>query len=754
MNTPLAAMVPDTALRMSAPVAAQAPDDGAPDLRRHWRLLLAQRWLIAAVALACLLGAGLYALLAAPVFEANMLIQVEERNPNAPRNALNEMASLVDSKQAAVAEMELLRSRAVLLPVVQRLRLDLVATPRYPPLLGRWLEQWEGAPWFAPGVFGLGGYSWGGDRLVVQEFSVPAWLLGHAFVLTALGGQRFEVREVAGGIGFRGQVGTALQVAASHQAAQSAIRLNVAQLVARPGTAFLLRRQSPAAVVAALQKQLTVSEQGRQSGLLALRLRGPDRLAVSATLAAIGQEYLRQNQARRAREAEQSLAFLNAQLPELKQRLAQAEQQYSQFRHAHGTVDLEQEARLTLQQEAGAQQRRLELEQKRTELLMRYTPEHPIVQGVEAQLRGVGHEIERLTHQIQALPQLEQDAGRLARDIKLNAELYTALQNTAQQLQLVAAGEVGTVRLVDAAEAPEQALWPRRGLILAVGAGGGLLLGWLAAVLRAAWTGGIREPQQIEEVLGRQAVAAVIPHSRAQDRLNRQRRALRLPLLAEDWPEDVAVEALRVFRSALLAALPAMAHRIVMLTSPLPGQGKSFLAANLAVVVAASGKRVLLVDADWRRGQLHRHFGLAPQPGLSEAIAGAASWPAVLQRAVLPQLDFVATGSVPPSRAECLMQGRLRTLLLAASQDYDLVLLDTPPVLAVADALVIGSHADAVFLALRAGTSGMPEVLEAVRRLGQAGASVQGLLFNDLPLALRAYGYRYGYEDLARLGAQ
>lgn len=763
MDGPLASVVPDASSRMVPPALAPAPADPAPDLRRHWRLLLAQRWLIAGVAGACLLVAVLYALLAAPVFEANMLIQVEERNPNAPRNVLNEMAALVDSKKAAVAEMEILRSRAVLLPAVERLRLDLTATPRYPPLLGRWLEHWDGAPLFAPGVLGVGGYSWGGDRLAVQEFEVPASLLGHQFVLTARADQRFEVRAEADGIAFSGAVGAALRVAVPQRSdgntaagadSASGIRLTVTQLQARPGTAFLLRRASRSAVMEALQKQLTVSEQGRQSGMIALRLRGPERLTVSATLAAIGQEYLRQNQARRAREAEQSLAFLNAQLPELKQRLAQAEEQYSQFRNAHGTVDLDEEAKLTLQQEASAQQRRVDLEQKRTELLMRYTPEHPIVQGVEAQLRGVAHEIERRTRQIHALPQLEQDAARLSRDIKLNTELYTALQNTAQQLKLVAAGEVGLVRLVDAPEVPEQPLWPRRSLIVAGGAGGGLVLGWLAAVLRAAWTGGIREPQQIEEVLGVRAVAAVIPHSRAQDQLNRQRRAARLPLLAEDWPEDVAVEALRVFRSALLAALPALAHRIVMLTSPLPGQGKSFLAANLAVVVAASGKRVLLIDADWRKGQLHRHFGLAQQPGLSEVIDGAVPWSTVLHRAVLPQLDFVATGSVPPSRAECLMQGRFRSLLLAASQDYDLVLLDTPPVLAVADALVIGSHADAVFLAVRAGVSGEAEILEAIRRLSQAGASAQGLLFNDLPLSLRAYGYRYGYEGLAQLGAR
>jgi len=747
--------LPSTPVPLAAPLRGSLrplapPADAAPDLRRHWRLLLGQRWLIAGVTLACTLVALLYALLATPVFEANMLIQVEDGTPNAARNGLSDTPAPGEGKKAAVAEMELLRSRAVLLPAVEQLRLDLQAAPRYPPLLGRWLAQWQGAPWLEPGLFGLGGYSWGGDRIELADFTVPPALQGHGFVLTALADGRFEVRDAADAIAFSGAVAATLAAPTP----QGTVRLKVARLQARPGTAFVLRRLSHAAAVEAVQKQLTVSEQGRQSGIIALRLRGGDRQQVSATLAQIGHEYLRQNHARRALEAEQSLAFLNTQLPALKQRLAQAEEQYSQFRNAHGTVDLDEEAKLTLQQEASAQQRRVDLEQKRSELLMRYTPEHPIVQGVEAQMRGVDHEIQRRAQQLRALPQLEQDAARLAREIKLNSELYTALQNTAQQLRLVAAGQVGNVRLVDAPEVPELPLWPRRRLIVALGAAAGLLLGWLAAVLRAAWAGGLQEPQQIEQALGARVVAAVIPHSTAQDRINRQRgraKLARLPVLAEDWPEDVAVEALRVFRTALLAALPGMAHRIVMLSSPLPGQGKSFLAANLAVLVAAAGKRVLLVDADWRKGQLHRHFGLAARPGLSEAIAGALPWTSAIHREVLPRLDFLATGGLPASRAELLMQSRLRLLLFAASQEYELVLLDTPPVLALADALVLGSHADAVYLAVRAGVSGEAEVVESIRRLNQAGAPLQGLLFNDLPLALSAYGYRYGYDGLARL---
>jgi tyrosine-protein kinase Etk/Wzc len=332
--------------------------------------------------------------------------------------------------------------------------------------------------------------------------------------------------------------------------------------------------------------------------------------------------------------------------------------------------------------------------------------------------------------------------------------LYTALANTAQQLRLVSAGQVSNVRLVDAPVAPDKPLRPNRPLILALGAGAGLLFGCMAALARDYWQGGIRDPQRLEQLLGAGVVHAVVPHSSAQQQLNRRHGkppAAPLPLLARQQPEDVAVEALRVFRTALLHALPGFRNKAVMLGSPLPGQGKSFLSANLAAVVAASGRRVLLIDADWRNGCLHRYFGLPHAPGLSEALLASGAPERVIQRQVLANLDFLATGSRPDSQTEFLMQAGLGALLARAQAEYDLILLDPPPVLALADALVIGAQVGAVFLVVRAGANGQTDILEAVRRLNQADAPLQGVIFNDLHLRLGSYGYRYRDNDVRRL---
>lgn len=736
---------------VAVPPPSRAAADDSVELRHYWDVLAAQRWLIAGVAAACLLAAALYALVARPVYEANMLFHVEEGNPSNSRNILNDVSSLFDTKKAAVAEMELLRSRAVIEPAVLRLRLDLEARPRYLPPLGRWLAGSAGPPLLPPGVFGYGGYGWGGERIEVGDFALPAALLGHAFVLTARADGGYDLAGEEDAVAASGRVGVALALGTPAGPAT----LTVLRLRAQPGTRFTLLRLSPQAAVARVQETMTVSEQGRQSGVIAVRLQGHDARLSHATLTEIGREYMRQNRARKVEEAERSLAFLNAQLPELKLRLDESEDQYSRFRQTHGSVDLAEEARLGLQRVALARQRREELLQKRTELLARYTGEHPIVQGVSAQIRGVEREIAAAGRRIQAQPALEQQAARLVRDIKVNTELYTALANTAQQLRLVSAGQVGNVRLVDAPVLPDKPLRPDRPLLIGIGAGAGLLLGLIAALARDHWLGGIREPRRLEQLLGAGVVHAVVPHSSAQDQLGRQGRKPppRLPLLAEDWPEDIAVEALRVFRTALQHALPGLRNKVVMLSSPLPGQGKSFLTANLAALTAAGGQRVLLIDADWRNGALHRHFGLAHAPGLSEGIVEGMPMERIVHRDVLPRLDFIATGSRPSSRAEFLMHANVGKLLAQAAERYDLVLLDPPPVLALADALILGARAGAVFLVVRAGVNGETDIVEAIRRLNQADAPLHGIVFNDLRLRLGSYGYRYHYNDLRRLGA-
>lgn len=721
------------------------PEESAVDLKGYLNTLYDSRWLIGSITAIITVIALLYALLANPVYEANLMIHVEEESPNASKNILSEASSLFETKKAAIAEMELLRSRMVVSRAVDNLQLYVEVEPRYFPVLGSWFAGQNGSALSNPGLFGQGGFVWGGERAEVSVFDVPESWLNREFVLTARAGNRYRFSGGGQRIAFDASVGQRYQV----RTPDGLVEIKVDRILAKPGARFKIERKSRLGTVQAIQRAMVITEQGKQSGVIEVRLQGQNAERINGVLSEIGREYMRQNLARKTEEAEKSLAFLNQQLPILKRQLEQSEDRYNQFRNTHGTVDLREEARMSLAQAAAARARRMELTQKKAELLARFTEDHPVVAAINRQRREVDTEIEAVAGRIRTLPAMEQDEARLTRDIKVNTDLYTALSNTAQQLRLISVGRVSNVRLVDAPIAPERPIKPNRPLIVALAVVTGLFLGTLLAFARKAMRGGIDDPAKIERMLRARVVYASIPHSGNQDRLMRKVKPDGvLPLLAQILPEDPAVESLRSFRAALRFSMPHFKNNVVMVAGPTRGLGKSFVTANLAAVMAASGLRVLLIDADLRNGHLHRYFGVERVRGLSRAILGAMTVDEVIHRGVLQNLDFIPTGELPTNRSEFLLQLNFANLLESASSRYDLVLLDPPPLLSVADALIIGAHAGAVFIVARSGVTTESQINESIKRLNHAGISPRGVLFNDMALRLGEYRSQYSTAQL------
>jgi tyrosine-protein kinase Etk/Wzc len=703
------------------------PDPGALAWRAYFQTLGARRWLILGVAVLCTLAALAYALAARPVYEANMLLHVEEDTPNTSKNILNDVSSLFETKKAAIAEMELLHSRLVVARAVDTLRLYIDARPRYFPLGGEWIAARRGSALSAPGLFGRGGYVWGGEKIEVASFDVPDAMYNHDFTITALGGARYRLGDSKGRPVLEGETGLAAHAAGP----DGAIDLVVTRLRANPGARFTLRRSSRLAALEQVQRSLQIAEQGKQSGVIAVKLHGANPQQVYATLTEIGSEYMRQNLARRTEEAQKTLAFLDRQLPVLRHQLESAEASYNGYRSSHATVNLEQEVRIALDTLAAAQTRRSTLTQKRAELLGRYTDEHPLLQALNQQSRETLREIDELEARIKRLPLVEQEQARLARDVKVSTDLYTELLNTAQQLRLVAVGRVGNVRMVDMPVAPERPLKPNRSLIVVLGMVTGLFLGALLAFASKAVGGGIDDPERIEAMLGARTVHATIPHSRSQDRLRRQARKRAPLLLAQAAPDDAAAESLRAFRAALQFVLPHSRNNVVSCLGPTRRVGASFVSVNLALLMASGGKRTLLIDADLRDGRLHEYFGIERCGGLAECLAGALQPHMAVRHGVADRLDFIPCGSVLPQQTELLQHRHLASLLESLSARYDVVLMTAPPVMEAADALVVGAHAGAVFLVTRAGVTTESQLNAAVKRLNQAGIAPHGVVFND-----------------------
>ncbi len=728
------------ALPYSAPPIAMQEDEDV-NFGSYLATVLDNRRLILTIAFVIsLLGIG-YAFLVNPVYEANLLIHVEEDSPKEAKNILGEMGSLFEYKTAATAEMELLRSRLVVSRAIDNLRLYINVHPKYFPVFGAWLAS-HGKGLSTPGLFGYGGYAWGAEKMDVSVFNVPDALQNLEFIVTVESDGQYRLRQSDKNIDLKGRVGVPLNA----ETDKGNIELTIDQIFAKPGAQFFLTRTSRLSTIEDVQTAMIIAEQGKQSGIISATLHGDDPKVTSSILNEVGKEYVRQNAGRKTEEAEKSLAFLNKRLPELRQELEQSEGKLNQFRNSHGTIDLGEEAKLSLQQSAAAKLRKIELQQKRTELLNRFMPEHPVVKGIDSQIAEINDEIREVADHIKTLPLLEQDILRLNRDVKVNTDLYTALLNTAQQLRMITVGKGSNVRLVDAPMMPEKPISPNRPKIMAISILAGLLLGVLTAFVKKAFRGAIDDPQEIEKMLG-VPVYASIPHSKMQKELLEEAtgKSKKLPLLARISSTDIAIESLRNFRAALQFSLSRSKNNIVVIAGPTAGMGKTFVSVNLAAIMAASGKKVLLIDADFRNGHLHRYFDLDRQNGLSDYISGTSRPDQIVHHNMIENMDFISTGGLPPNPSELLLHPKFGALLQSLSAAYDLVLIDATPILPVADTLIIGAHASSIYIITRAGITTPGEISESVKRLNQAGLAPKGVLFNDMAVKPGRYGYGYAY---------
>ncbi|GAB2880779.1 polysaccharide biosynthesis tyrosine autokinase [Paraburkholderia jirisanensis] len=706
-------------------------------------LLYQNRGMIAAITSCCALVGVSYAMLAEPVYQSDLLVQVEE-NQSSARNMLSDVSSMFAVHTAASAEIEVLRSRMVISRAVDRTNLYVNAEPRYFPVVGKWIAG------HLSGLLhsGLGGYAWGDERINVPTFEVPGTMYGAPFRLKLGEGGNYTLSSKE--LKLEGRVGEMLRA----DTPAGPVELMVTQATGAPGASFDLTRHSRLTTIQVLQKALLITEKGKQSDVIGVALEGSDPRRTTEVLNAIGSEYVKQNVERTEEEAEKSIKFLERQLPELKSQLEAAESKFNTFRSDHGTVDLNAEATALLQRSVEAQGRIADLKQQRDQLLARFTSEHPAVVAIDSQLASAGEELEHIAATTKGLPPLEQNLLRLQRDVQVNTDLYTNLLNTQEQLRLLKAGKVGNVRLVDSAIVPESPIRPKRAFAVAGALLTGLFLSIATVLVKRKLIDGVGGAEEIEYGTGLM-VYAQVPRSKTQEQITRS-----LPtntgtnlVLARTSAGDAAVESLRSFRSALEFALLDAPNKIVLLAGPTPVVGKSFVSVNLATLIGSSGQRVLLIDADLRRGSLHHYLGATCTPGVTEMVVGGLSFEQVVRREILPGVDFVASGGFVPNPSEILMHNKFLEFTQRVEQEYDVVLIDAPPILPVADSGIVAKLAGNVFVIARQGVTNLAELRESARRFAQIGVPIRGVIFNDMTARPSRYGKEYGAYGYTSYGS-
>lgn len=709
-------------------MTAPKEDSNGWDLAHLVGQLIDHRWIIVAVTAFFMLMATLYTLFATPIYSADAMVQVEQKNT---ASVLNELQDVIPTTPASDTEIQIIESRMVIGKTVNDLGLDTVIQQNYFPVIGKGLSRLMGNK---------------PAQIAISRLEIPRSIDKRTVELEVTGPQTYTVSKDGDEL-FKGRVGQLEQ--------HGDVTMLVSGIQADEGTSFSVTKLSDLQAIKTVLGALTVADKGKTTGVLGLEFQDEDQEQASRVLNQIVNNYLLQNVERKSEQAEKSLEFLRTQLPNVRAKLDDAEDKLNTFRRQNESVDMSLEAKSALDSSVSVQSQLNELTFREAEVSQLFTKDHPTYRALLEKRKTLEAEQAQLNKKISAMPQTQQEILRLTRDVQAGQEIYMQLLNRQQELGISKASTVGDVRIIDRAETSTSPVAPKKLLIIVAGLIVGLMLSVGLVLLKALFHHGIDNPEQLEE-LGMNVYASV-PLSEWQRKKDTEALARRgskeksdphNTLLALGNPTDLSIEAIRSLRTSLHFAMMEAKNNILMITGASPGIGKTFICANLATLVSKAGQRVLFIDGDMRRGYTHELLGADNKTGLSNVLSGKSEFsPAMIQKGVYG-FDFLPRGQVPPNPSELLMHRRMQELLDWASKNYDLVLIDTPPILAVTDASIIGKLAGTSLMVARFETNTTKELDVCYKRFAQNGIEIKGVILNAVVRkASNAYGYGYDYYN-------
>lgn len=735
-------------------------------------------WEIVGVTVAVFLLALAYQFIATPVYSADVLVRVDPPEPNALGIALQNQEAMPVSPSPSV-EMGVMKSRAVLDPVIDRYRFDVSVTPRKIPILGDIAEKFA-----TPGDpnrawLGLKSFAWGGEVVDIGYLNVPSTLEEEKLRLVALDNSQYELLGPSGELLMKGTVG--------QPASANGISILIKQLAARPGTHFDVIRWNELDATKRFLNTVKISDKVKDSGLIQIEYSDSSPAKAAEVANALAQQYLTSAITSRQLNDTQTLEFIKGELPRLLADLRSKEEALKNFRAKSSSMQPTTEAQSYLQGGLDIDRQIASLELQRTQLLDKYAPGSRWIQSIDTQLAQLKSEKANFDGRFQGMPASERESVDLQRAQRVAETIYMGMVQKAEQLTVRRASTTGGAHILDTAIPPHRPIKPNPLIVLPGGFALGLVAGVFFVFMRRHVMVGVTDPRYVERRLSVPVVGEVL-FSHQQTLLARSLpAAARKPLagsnqktavaprglpgveartggdekidpsfgtsgskvLAERFPHDASVEALRAVRTAMARDLAHSRNNIVMVTGPTTSAGKSFVAANLATLHAEAGAKVALIDADMRRGHLAAFFSQSNRGGLSEVLAERMPLREAMRNVGIEGVTFMSCGARPQNPAALLTRPRFREVLQRMSEHFDLVIVDTPPFLAVTDASIIANEAGASLLVLRSEMQTEEEIADTVKKIERAGGRIAGAVFNGIPLrrSTRSYGYATNYAS-------
>jgi tyrosine-protein kinase Etk/Wzc len=691
-----------------------------PEETNEFLELLGDLWKYKFAVAFFLLLSGLFGVFAAywirPVYEVNALLQIETKKNGG--SLMGDLGSLFSSGSPAETEIELVKSRRVMGAAVDQSGLEFMSSP-----IGFWdrLLRKEG-------------------RIDLQDFyypkdSIPEDFRSEPWTLVAKDSVSFDLFDYDKKKVLSGVVG--VTSAAAYMG--DSVRIGVMRMKVKAGQKFKVWRRSRLDAIDAFNSAFSVGERGKKTGILEFTYQDIYADRAVSVVNQVANAYLRQNVEQRSAEAQKTLSFLEDQIPEVKKKLDSAEAELNDYRYRVGSVDINTETRIVLENQMRLQQQILSLQQKREETVRLFNDSHPMVKTMDRQIESIRSELSGMSFQAKKLPSKQQEILRLTSEVELDKLLYTNMLNNIQQLRLVAAGEMGSVRIVDYAELVTKPVKPKKKLILMVALFLGFCVSIVYVTIRKKFRSGVKDSRVIERELGI-SVYAKIPKGTA------------IPVqktmpLAVAFPDDVAVESMRTLRTSLEFMMPEQGANVIVLSGLIPAVGKSFVSVNLASLFAGMDKKVLLIDADLRKGRLHKEFGLRKDLGLSDVLVGKIAVEEGIHITSVPNLSLMVAGKVPASPAELLGSHKFEQLLAKMKTQFDVIIVDTPPVMLVTDAMLVCRHSDQAVMVVEYNRHSIEAIREGLNLFTKGvGERVhKSIVINKyVHSKMDGYGYKYG----------
>ena len=682
------------------------------DLAKNWHIMLP-----------CIILSGVVGVLVAmwirPIYQVDALLQIESKNNKGMAGAMmGGLGSLFASSSPAETEIELIKSRQIIGDAVEKMRLSYVANPTRK--LQRLLHK-EG-------------------RMELNQFEIP-WdnipekERGKPWVAVAKDSLTFDLydhnyKKVIGDC----HAGETYRI----PYAGDSVIFSVYKMSIKNGQRFELSKMNKLDAIEAFKSAFDIKEKGKKTGILEFSYQDiyPDR--ATEIVNEIANAYLRQNVERSNAEAQKTLEFLEKQLPEVKAQMDSAMLRFNTYRNRVGSVDINAETRLVLERRNKLQQDLLNLQQKKKDAIRLFQPEHPTIKTYEEQENALKRELALNSSESKKLPATQQEVLKLNNEVDLTKIMYTSMLNNIQQLKLVSAGEVGTVRIIDYAEQVTKATKPKKKIILGVALFLGFLFGAALVSIKSKISNGVRDANFIEKETGF-SVYAKIPKGNPNGAKGTR------PLAVVE-PDDVAVESLRALRSSLEFSMDEGCRPVIGVSGLIPGVGKSFISVNLAALFAGLGKRVLLIDADLRKGRLHKEFGIKRGNGLSQLLMHNAELKDVILNTEVNNLFILPCGSVPSNPSELLGSKHYAELIAKLEREYDMIIIDTPPIMLVTDATLACRFASQLVMVIEYNKHSIDAIKDGMAQLlkGNAEAHASIVINKYEHSHSDGYGYKYG----------